>query len=132
MQMQSHLVCTVSKAYDSDDTDDKKVLSENCDKINMLTALIENSYRHERSSKTLDKNKNIMQEHIEKEKQYTALKVLYYKSYVNMFKAVKIQDNQETLKSDIILKTDFDALSSQLIINDIKSLSTLRDLSIFN
>jgi len=42
---------------------------------------------------------------------------------------VKIQDNQEALKSDIILKTDSDTLSSQSVIDDIESLSTLRDLS---
>ncbi len=46
-----------------------------------------------------------------------------------MFRTVKIQDNQETLKSDDILKTDSDALLSQLIIDDVKSLSMLRDLS---
>ena len=68
VQVQSHLVCIVDKAYDSDNINDKKVLSENCDEIDMLTVLTENSHRHERSLKTLDKNKNIMQEHIEKEK----------------------------------------------------------------
>jgi len=129
MQVQSHLVCTVSKAYDSDDINDKEVLSENCDEIDMLTALTEDSHRHERSLKALDKNKDIVQEHIEKEKQYTASKVLHHEDYVDMLKAVKIQDNQEALKSDIILKTDSDALSSQSVINDIESLSMLRDLS---
>ncbi len=68
MQMQSHLVCIINEAYDFDDTDNEKVLSENYDKINILIILIKNDYRHERSSKTLDKSKNIMQEHIEKEK----------------------------------------------------------------
>ena len=67
MQMQSHLVCAVDKAYDSDNIDDKEVLSENCDKINVLAMLTKNNCRHERSLKALDKNKNIMQEHIEKE-----------------------------------------------------------------
>ena len=43
--------------------------------------------------------------------------------------AVKIQDSQEALKSDIILKTDSDALSNQLIIDNIESSSMLRDLS---
>jgi len=60
MQMQSHLVYAVDKAYNSDDTDDEKVLSENCDKINVLTTLSEDDYKHERSSKTLNKSKNIM------------------------------------------------------------------------
>ena len=66
VQVQSHLVCAVDKAYDSDDINDEKVLLKNCDKINMLTVLIENDCRHEKSSKILDKNKNIVQEHIEK------------------------------------------------------------------
>ena len=57
MQVQSHFVCTVDKAYDFDDTDDEEVLLKNCDEINVLTALIEDSYRHERSLKALDKNK---------------------------------------------------------------------------
>ena len=112
MQVQFHLMCVVDKIYDSDDIDDKKVLPENCNKIDVLTALIEDDHKHERRSKTLNKNKNIMQEHIEKEKQYIILKILYCENYVNVFKTVKIQDNQETLKSEIILKTDFDALSS--------------------
>src|SRR5437667_9740510 len=129
VQMQSHLVCAVSKAYDSDDTDDEKVLSENCDEIDVLTVLIKDSYRYERSLKALDKNKNIMQEYIEKEKQYTVLKILYHEDYVNVLRAVKIQDSQEALKSDIILKTDSDALSNQLIIDNIESSSMLRDLS---
>src|SRR5216117_1854698 len=68
MQVQSHIVCAVDNAYDSDDTDDEKVLSENCDEIDVLTVLTENSHRHERSLKALNKSKNIVQEHIEKEK----------------------------------------------------------------
>ena len=61
-------MCAIDEAYDSDDIDDEKVLSENCDKINMLTMLTEDDYKYERSSKTLNKNKNIVQECIEKEK----------------------------------------------------------------
>ena len=68
MQVQSHLVCVVNEAYDSDDTDDEKILSENYDEIDVLTALIENDHKYEKSSKTLDKSKNIVQEHIEKKK----------------------------------------------------------------
>ena len=45
---------------------------------------------------------------------------------------MKIQDSQEALKSEIILKTDSDALSSQLIINDEESLSMLIDLSMLD
>ena len=60
MQMQSHLMYAIDKAYDSDDINDKKVLLENCDEIDMLTMLIKNNHRCERSSKTLDKNKNII------------------------------------------------------------------------
>ncbi len=33
VQMQSHLMYTINKVYDSDDIDDEKVLSENCDKL---------------------------------------------------------------------------------------------------
>jgi len=109
--MQSHLVCIIDKAYNSNNTDDEKVLSENCDEINMLTMLTENNHRHEKSLKTLNKNKNIVQECIKK-KQYTALKILYYKNYVDMFRTVKIQNNQETLKSDVILKINSNILSS--------------------
>jgi len=127
--MQSHLVCTVNEAYDSDNTDDEEVLLKNCDEIDVLIMLIEDDCRHERSSKALDKNKDIMQEHIKKEKQYMILKVLYHEDYVDMLRAVKIQDSQEALKSDIILKTDSDTLSSQSVIDDIESLSMLRDLS---
>src|SRR6266487_3379424 len=126
--MQSHFVCTVSKVYNFNDTDDEKVLSENCDEINILTILTKNSCRHERSLKILNKNKNIMQECIKK-KQYIILKILYHENYVNVLKAVKIQNNQKILKSDIILKINSDALSSQLIIDDIKSLFMLRNLS---
>ena len=68
IQMQSHLVCAVNEAYDSDDTDNEKILSENYDEINILTILTKNNYRHERSLKILDKNKNIIQECIKKEK----------------------------------------------------------------
>src|SRR2546430_17274315 len=117
MQMQSHLVCAVDKAYDSDDTDDEEVLLKNCDEINILTVLTEDDCRCERSLKTLDKNKNIMQEHIKKEKQYMTLKILYHEDYINMFRAMKIQDSQEALKSDIILKINSNALSSQSVIN---------------
>ena len=60
MQVQSHLVCTVDKAYDSDDINDEKVLSENYDKINVLTALTENNCRCERNLKVLNKNKDIV------------------------------------------------------------------------
>ena len=70
VQVQSHIVCAVNNAYNSDDIDDEKVLSENCDEIDVLTVLTESDCRCERSLKALDKNKNIVQEHIEKEKQY--------------------------------------------------------------
>ncbi len=76
MQMQSHLVYVIDEAYNFDDTDDEEVLSENCDEINMLTVLTKDDCRHERSSKTLNKNKNIVQKCIEKKKQYIALKIL--------------------------------------------------------
>ena len=46
-----------------------------------------------------------------------------------MLRAVKIQDNQKALKSEIIFKINSDALSDQLLIENLKSLSTLRDLS---
>ena len=42
---------------------------------------------------------------------------------------MKIQNNQEALKSEIILKTDSDVLSSQLVIDDLEFSSMLRDLS---
>jgi len=74
--MQSHLVYVIDEAYNFDDTDDEEVLSENCDEINMLTVLTKDDCRHERSSKTLNKNKNIVQKCIEKKKQYIALKIL--------------------------------------------------------
>ena len=112
MQVQSHIVCAVGNTYDSDDINDKEVLSENCDEIDVLAALTEDSHRHERSLKVLNKNKNIVQEHIEKEKQYMTLKILCYENYVDVFKVVKIQNNQEALKSDIILKINSDALSN--------------------
>ena len=129
MQVQSHIMCTVDDAYDSDDTDDEKVLSENCDEIDVLTVLTESSCRHERSLKALNKNKDIVQEHIEKEKQYVTLKVLCHEDYIDVLKAVKIQDNQKVLKSEVIFETDSDALSDQSLIENLKSLSTLRDLS---
>src|SRR5947207_2568166 len=116
VQVQSHLVCAVDKAYDSDDTDDEKVLFKNCDEIDVLTVLTEDDHRCEKSSKALDKNKDIMQECIEKEKQYATLKVLCYEDYVDMLRAVKIQDNQKVLKSEVIFKIDSDALSDQLLI----------------
>ena len=64
-----------------------------------------------------------------KKKQYTALKILYCEDYIDMFRTVKIQNNQKALKFEIILKTDSDALSSQSVIDDLESLSMLRDLS---
>ena len=127
--MQPHIVCAVDNAYDSDDTDDKKVLSENCDEIDVLTVLTESDCRHERSLKALNKNKDIMQEHIEKKKQYMISKILCHEVYINMLRAVKIQDNQKALKSEIIFKINSDALSDQLLIENLKSLSMLRDLS---
>ena len=57
-------------------------------------------------------------------------KILYHEDYVDMLRAVKIQNNQKALKFEIILKINSDALSSQLIIDDLESLSTLRNLSI--
>ena len=68
MQVQSHIMCTIDNVYDSDDIDDKKILSENYNKIDILTVLTENNCRHERSLKVFNKNKNIVQEHIKKEK----------------------------------------------------------------
>ena len=95
MQVQSHIMCTIDDAYDSDDINDEEVLSENCDEIDVLTVLTKDSYKCKRSLKTLNKNKNIMQKHIEKEKQYVTSKILCCEDYVNMFRAVKIQDNQK-------------------------------------
>src|SRR5438477_12686529 len=92
MQVQFHLMCTVDKVYDFDDINDKKVLSENYDEINMLIVLTEDSHRHEKNLKTLNKNKNIVQEHIKKEKQYTTLKILCHENYIDMFRTVKIQN----------------------------------------
>ena len=66
--MQSHFICAVDETYDSDDINDEEVLSENCDEINILIILTEDNCRHERSLKTLNKNKDIMQECIKKEK----------------------------------------------------------------
>ena len=68
-------------------------MSENYDEIDMLTVLTEDDYKCEKSLKILDKNKNIMQEHIEKKKQYITLKVLYHENYVDVLRTVKIQDN---------------------------------------
>ena len=42
---------------------------------------------------------------------------------------MKIQDNQKALKSEIIFKINSDALSDQLLIENLKSSSMLRDLS---
>ena len=39
-------------------------------------------------------------------------KILHYEDYINVLRAVKIQDNQKALKFEIILKIDSDALSS--------------------
>ena len=80
----------VNKIYNFDDIDDEKVLSENCDEINMLTVLIDDDCRCERSLKALDKNKNIVQEHIKKKKQYMTLKILCCENYVDVFRTVKI------------------------------------------
>ena len=90
MQVQFHIMCAVDDTYDFNDTDNKKVLSDDCDEIDVLAALTEDSHKHERSLKALNKSKNIVQEHIKKKKQYTASKVLCHENYINMLKAVKI------------------------------------------
>ena len=48
---------------------------------------------------------------------------------MNVSKAVEIQDSQKALKTDIILETDSDALSSQIMIDNAELSSVLRDLS---
>ena len=60
------------------------------------------------------------------------LKILCCEDYIDVFKTVKIQDNQKALKSEIILKINSNILSNQSIIDDLESLFMLRDLFIFN
>ena len=58
------------------------------------------------------------------------LKILCCEDYIDVFKTVKIQDNQKALKFEVILKINSDALSSQSVIDDLEFSSTLRDLSV--
>ncbi len=95
VQVQPHLVCAVRETYDSDNTDNKKVLSEYCDKINVLVALVDEECRRTRASKALKKEKEVIQDHIKKQKQYEASKIICHEKYVNVPKAVEIQDSQE-------------------------------------
>ena len=39
------------------------------------------------------------------------LKILWHENYVDVFKVVKIQDNQKVLKSEIIFEINSDVLS---------------------
>ena len=50
VQVQSHLIYAVKEVYNSDNTNDEKVLSENCNEIDVLTVLIENNHKHEKSN----------------------------------------------------------------------------------
>ncbi len=60
VQVQPHLVCAVRETYDSDNTDNKKVLPEYCDKINVLVALVDEECRRTRASKVLKKEKEVI------------------------------------------------------------------------
>ncbi len=95
VQVQPHLVCAVKETYDSDNTDNEKVLPEDCDEINVLTVLADEGCRRTRASKALKKEKEVIQDHIKKQKQYEASKIICHEKYVNVPKAVEIQDSQE-------------------------------------
>ena len=66
VSMQNISVCQIDEENDENDTDEKFIDSDNCDFLDVLAALM--NTRSKAAAKVKDKNKQIIQEHVKKEK----------------------------------------------------------------
>jgi len=66
ISMQNISVCQIDEENDENDTDEKFIDSDNCDFLNVLTALM--NTHSKAAAKVKDKNKQIIQEHVKKKK----------------------------------------------------------------
>src|SRR5947207_4913381 len=74
ISMQNISICQIDEENDENDTDKKFINSDNCNFLNVLTALM--NIRSKAAAKVKDKNKQIIQEHVKKEKQYVASRAI--------------------------------------------------------
>ena len=79
--MQNISVCQIDKENDENDTDKKFINSDNCNFLNVLTALM--NTHSKAAAKVKDKNKQIIQKCVKKEKQYVTSRAIQSEKYVN-------------------------------------------------
>ena len=74
-------VCQIDEENDENDTDEEFINSDNCDFLDVLTALMNTCSKA--AAKAKDKNKQIIQEHVKKEKQYVTSRAIQSEKYVD-------------------------------------------------
>src|SRR5947207_12632939 len=67
-------VCQIDEENDENDINEKFINSDNYDFLDVLAALM--NICSKAAAKVKDKNKQIIQEHVEKEKQYVASRII--------------------------------------------------------
>src|SRR5205814_9710696 len=99
-------VCQIDEENDENDINKKFINSDNCDFLNVLAALM--NTRSKAAAKAKDKNKQIIQEHVKKEKQYVASRAIQSGEYVDAPRRlnsshIQVEEVSETSQSTQIL-----------------------------
>src|SRR5947207_2332740 len=81
ISMQNISVCQIDEENDENDTDKKFINSDNCDFLNVLAALM--NIHSKAAAKAKNKNKQVIQEHVKKEKQYVTSRAIQSEKYVD-------------------------------------------------
>ena len=67
-------ICSIEYEHDADNTDEKCINLNTCDKLDILAVLMKTCSKAKQNP--MNKNKQVIQDHIKKEKYYMASKVI--------------------------------------------------------
>ena len=117
IKTQNIQICKISKD-NNNDINEKYINSDQCDELDVLTVLVNNC--EIKASKSLEKNKQIIQEQIEKEKQYSKFKISHQKNYIDALLKVDqlVQILHEKSQSQTIMKDEKAGPANKILISD--------------
>ena len=117
IEIQNIQICKIDE-NDDDDINEKYINSDQCNELDVLATLVNNC--ETKTPKSLEKNKQIIQEQIEKEKQYSKLKIPCQRNYVNVLSKVNqlIQILHEKSRSQTIMEDEKAGLANKILMPD--------------
>ena len=95
VNVQPFLICSPGNENDAGDTDEEFLDPDCCDELDVLAAGLDNARKVKQQESALEKGKRVIEGRIEKEKLYTAPKVLRNGDYVDAPKRVKPRAEEE-------------------------------------